>query len=147
MNKIEQLNFKTIEAELYGYHDTKRELELMEEEILEGTVYQEVAVQTGTTADTTANKAVKLLSSKAILEVRRRIGAIDKAMDILRSQRTEVKPEKEYKDKLRLLEMKYFERKFTDKGIMAELNIEKTTFYNWKKEIVSLVSLYLGWKI
>ena len=33
---IERANFKAIEAELYGYLDTKKEIELMEEEILEG---------------------------------------------------------------------------------------------------------------
>lgn len=133
---IEQANFKAIEAELYGYFDTKKELELMEEEILEGSSFQEVAVQCGN-GDTTANKAIKLSSSKELLEVRRRLNAIDKAMFILQRDET----------KLRMLQMKYFERKFTDIGIMQELHIGNNTFYRWRREIVKLVGSYLGWRV
>lgn len=134
---IEKANFRAIEAELYGYLDTKRELELMEEEILEGSPFQEVAVQSGTTGDTTANKAIKLASSKELLEVRRRINAIEKALFTLQQNET----------KLRLLQMKYFERKFTDQGIMMELHISDRTFYRWRREIVQLIGSYLGWRV
>jgi RinA family phage transcriptional activator len=135
--KIEQANFKAIEAELYGYFDTKRELELMEEEILEGSPFQEVAVQAGTTGDSTASKAIKLASSKELLEVRRRVNAIEKALLVLQQNET----------KLRLLQMKYFERKYTDQGIMMELHISNNTFYRWRREIVKLVGSYLGWRV
>ena len=134
---IERANFKAIEAELYGYLDTKKEIELMEEEILEGSPFQEVAVQSGTTGDTTANKAIKLASSKELLEVRRRINAIERALLILQQNET----------KLRLLQMKYFERKYTDQGIMMELCISDRTFYRWRKEIVQLIGSYLGWRV
>ncbi|MDW5300743.1 MAG: hypothetical protein SA378_11515 [Sedimentibacter sp.] len=137
MNKIEHSNFKLIEAELYGYNDTKKELELMEEEILEGSAFQEVCVQSGTTGDTTANKAIKMISSKAILECERRIKAIEKTLVILQQDET----------KLRMLQMKYFERKFTDTGIMNELHIGNNTFYRWRREIVKLVGSYLGWRV
>ena len=134
---IEKANFRAIEAELYGYLDTKREVELMEEEILEGSSFQEVAVQSGTTGDTTANKAIKLVSSKELLEVRRRINAIEKALTVLQQN--------EYK--LRLLQMKYFERTYTDQGIMMKLCISNNTFYRWRREIVKLVGSYLGWRV
>ena len=134
---IERANFKAIEAELYGYFDTKRELELMEEEILEGSPFQEVAIQAGTTGDTTANKAIKLVSSKELLEVRKRINAIEKVLVILQHD--------EYK--LRLLQMKYFERKFSDIGIQQELHISRETFYRWRREIIKLVGSYLGWRV
>jgi RinA family phage transcriptional activator len=133
---IEQANFKAIEAELYGYFDTKKDLELMEEEILESSPFQEVSVQSGI-GDTTANKAIKLISSKEILEVRRRINAIEKALFILQQN--------EYK--LRLLQMKYFERKFSDIGIQQELNISRETFYRWRRDIIKLVGSYLGWRV
>lgn len=134
---IEKSNFKLIEAELYGYEDTKRELELMEEEIIEGSPYQEVAVQSGTTGDSTASKAMKLTSSRELLEIRRRINAIDKAIDVLQQDGA----------KYKLLKMKYFERKYTDIGIMNELHIGNNTFYRWRREIVKLVGSYLGWRI
>lgn len=134
---IEQANFKAIEAELYGYLDTKKELELLEEEILEGTGFQEVVVQSGTTGDTTASKAIRLLSSRELLEIRKRINAIEKAMAILQEDTT----------KLRLLQMKYLERKYTDQGIMEKLHISNRTFYRWRNEIIQLISSYLGWKV
>ena len=134
---IERANFKAIEAELYGYLDTKKEIELMEEEILEGSPFQEVAVQSGTTGDSTASKAIKLVSSKELLEVRRRVNAIEKTLVILQQD--------EYK--LRLLQMKYFERKFSDIGIQQELHISRETFYRWRREIIKLVGSYLGWRV
>lgn len=137
-NKIEHSNFKMIEAELYCYQESKKELELMEEEILESTAYQEVAVQSGTTGDTTANKALKLVSSREILEVKRRLGAIEKAINILKCG-----DEK----KLKLLEMKYFERRYTDQGIANELFIDRATFYRWRNEIISLIATYLGCRV
>ena len=133
---IERANFKAIEAELYGYLDTKKEIELMEEEILEGSSFQEVAVQSGN-GDTTANKAIKLVSSKELLEVRRRVNAIERALFILQQNET----------KLDLLRMKYFERKYTDQGIMMELCISDRTFYRWRREIVQLIGSYLGWRV
>lgn len=135
-NRIEKANFRAIEAELYGYSDTKQELEHLEDEILEGSAFQEVAVQTGN-GDLTANKAIKLASSKELLEIRRRINAIDKALSILQQDTL----------KLRLLQMKYFERRYSDIGIMNELHISDRTFYRWRKEIIQLVGSYLGWRV
>lgn len=136
-NRIEKSNFKLIESELYCYNETKKELEQLEEEIIEGSAFQEVCVQSGTTGDTTANKAVKLISSKAIIECERRIKAIDKTLLILQQNET----------KLRLLQMKYFERRYTDIGIQNELHISDRTFYRWRKEIIKLVGNYLGWRV
>jgi len=136
-NRIEKSNFKLIESELYCYNETKKELEQLEEEILEGSTFQEVCVQSGTTGDTTANKAVKLISSKAIMECERRIKAIDKTLFILQQNET----------KLRMLQMKYFERRYTDTGIMNELHIGNNAFYRWRREIVKLVGEYLGWRV
>jgi len=136
-NRIEKANFKLIESELYCYNETKKELEQLEEEILEGSAFQEVCVQSGTTGDTTANKAVKLISSKAIIECERRIRAINKTLLILQQDET----------KMRMLQMKYFERKYTDVGIMNELHISNNTFYRWRREIVKLVGEYLGWRV
>lgn len=135
-SKIEKANFRMIEAELYGYHESKKELELMEEEILESTPDKEVAVQNGL-GDSTAVKAIKLASSRDLLEVRRRINAIEKTLFVLQQNET----------KLRLLQMKYFERRYTDQGIMAELHIGHNTFYRWRREIVALVGSYLGWRV
>ncbi len=127
-----------IEAELYCYHESKKDLRLMREEILEGTTYQEVAVQAGI-GNVTENKAIKLVSSASIRETERRINAIEKAIEVLQCSN---EPRK-----LKLLEMKYFERKYTDIGIMGELYIGRPTFYRWRREIIELIANFLGCKI
>jgi RinA family phage transcriptional activator len=137
MKQIERSNFKMIEAELYCYKESKRELNLIREQIIEGSSYQEVAVQSGTTGDTTGNKGIKLATSRELLEVEKRINAIDSSLEILKVDR----------DKLKLLEMKYFERRFTDIGIQNELCISARTFYRWRREIVQLVGSQLGWRV
>jgi hypothetical protein len=42
---IKRANFKMIEAELYCYEESKRQLELLREEIIESTPTQEVNVE------------------------------------------------------------------------------------------------------
>lgn len=138
-NRIEKSNFKTIESELYCYHESKKYLEELREEIIESSAAQEigVAVQSGTTGDTTGNKAVKLASSREILEVKRRLRAIEKVLGLLENNER----------KLKLVQMKYFERRYTDIGISMELDISERTFYNWRKEIIRLIAEQLGWKL
>lgn len=137
--RIEKSNFKTIEAELYCYHETKKYLEELREEILESSATQEigVAVQSGTTGDTTGNKAIKLASSREILEVDRRMRSIEKVLNLLKND----------EKKTRLVEMKYFERRYTDIGIALKLGISERTFYNWRREIIKLIGEQLGWKL
>ena len=138
-NRIEKSNFKTIESELYCYHESKKYLEELREEIIDSSTTQEIgaAIQSGSTGDTTGNKATKLAGSREILEVERRLRAIEKVLAIL---------EKDDK-KLRLVQMKYFERRYTDIGISMELGISERTFYNWRKEIIRLIGQQLGWKV
>lgn len=135
--KIEKANFKLIEAELYCYEETKKELEQLKDEIIQSSTYQEVAVQTGTTGDTTASKALKLVSSSVIMEMERRINVIEKVLDMFKDSPL----------KLELIKLKYFERRYTDIGIAQKLNISEKTFYRWKKEIIQFISMYLGYKI
>lgn len=138
MNR-ERANFKMIESELYCYHESKKELELMKEEILEGSQFQEVAVKSSAVGDTTANKAIRLVTSVSIRETERRVNAIEKAIEILQNGS---EPRK-----LRLLEMKYFERRYTDSGIAQELYIDRSTFYRWRKEIIQLIASFLGCRV
>jgi RinA family phage transcriptional activator len=136
---VQKANIKLIEAELRNYKETLKDIENMREEIIEGSTYQEVSVQTGTTGNSTYNKASRLLSSRGLIEAEKRVEAIEYTIGVLKSC-----PEPK---KLQLLKLKYFAREFTDYGIQIHLNIEKTTFYRWRKEILSIVADRLGWQI
>jgi RinA family phage transcriptional activator len=135
---LQKANEKLIEAEIRNYKQTKQDLADLREEIIEGTSYQEVAVQTSP-GNNTYNKACRLMTSRQILECERRVKAIEYAVEVLQA----CSEPKKYE----LMNMKYWEHEYTDYGIMQRLAIEKTTFYRWKKEILQLIAERLGWQI
>lgn len=135
---IEQQNFRLLESELYFYKDTKKELQLLEDDIANLSSSSDSSIRAGISKPTEA-KALRLMSSKELLEARRRIEAIEYMLDVLRCC--------EEPAKLRLIEMKYFERKYTDVGIWEALNISKKTYYRWKREAILLMANKLGFKV
>lgn len=135
---IKRANFKMIEAELYCYHESKKQLELLREEIIESTPQQEVSVKSGP-GDPTQTKAIKLVNNREIIEMERRLKAIDKAIEILKTNNESRKYE--------LLKMKYFERRYTDVGICMELGISERSFYRWRREIIELIANFLGCRV
>lgn len=135
--KIEKANFKLIEAELRSFKDSKAELEALRRDIIEGTQLQGERVQSSTISDTTSQKAMRLITSPEILEISKRINAIEDGLMIIAKDEL----------KLNLLKMKYFEHKYTDIGIMDELNISKSCFYNWRTDIIRIIANKLGWKV
>ena len=135
---IKRANFKMIEAELYCYHESKKQLELLREEIIESTPSQEISVKSSP-GDPTQTKAIKLVNNREIIEMERRLKAIDKAIEILKTNNESRKYE--------LLKMKYFERRYTDVGICMELGISERTFYRWRREVIELIANFLGCRV
>lgn len=135
---IKRANFKMIEAELYCYEESKRQLELLREEIIESTPSHEISVKTSP-GDPTQTKVIKLVNNREIIEMERRLKAIDKAIEVLK---TSNEPRK-----YQLLHMKYFERRYTDVGICMELGISERTFYRWRREIIELIANFLGCRV
>lgn len=137
-SRIEKMNFKMIEIELYNYHETLKEIQGERLEILEASPSVEVSSKMAI-GKPTESKAVKLLSSKALMEAERRINAISAVLNQLECM-GEV-------DKIKLIKLKYFDRKHTDMGVWSELNIGQATFYRWRKELIELIALKLGWRV
>ena len=135
---IERQNFRLIESELYEYTQTKREMELIQFDIIElGSGSGEG--RTSAISKPTESKATKLMTSKELLEVRKRINAIEYMLSVLSNSSEPAK--------LQLVRMKYFERRYTDMGIWEQLSISKATFYRWRAEAVGIVAQRLGYKI
>ena len=132
-----QANFKTIEAELRYYSKLKRELAEAREDIIESTAYADVPAHTGP-GNTVLAKVLRLRTSAALLETERRIEAIEYALAITK---------KHDGARIRLVEMKYFDNKLTDAGIMQQLCIGRDTFYRWRRDFVKLVAERLGWEV
>lgn len=136
---IRRANFKMIELELYNYHESLQELEVMKNDIIESTASGEgLRVQNGVT-DVTCRKADALMSSVAIRETERRVKAIEHAVNLL-----ECHPDK---DRIKLLKLKYFDKHLTDYGIQQEIGISERTYRNWRREIIQLVADRLGYRI
>jgi len=134
----QQQNFRLIESELYFYKDTLKSLRDMESAIIDASGHSETGIRSGI-SNPTGQKAEKLLTSLEYLETKRRIDAIEYAIDIIQRCHDGCK--------IQLIEMKYFDRKYTDEGIMGELNVSRPTFFRWKREFIELIANKLGFVI
>ncbi len=128
--QINKSIFRYIEHELYSYEQTKKDLALYREQILEGTVYPEVSVQSGI-SDTTQAKAVKLTSSAFVIQSERVIQAIEKSLDILGDRHKE------------LFKLKY-QLGVSWPNITMDMGISDRTYYRLRRELVCMVGQQMG---
>ena len=128
--QINKSIFRYIEHELYNYEQTKKDLALYREQILEGTAKPEVSVQSSP-GDVTANKAVKLTSSAFVIQAERNITAIDRTLAILGDKHTEL-----FKLRYRL--------GITWPNITLDMGISDRTYYRLRRELVVTVGQQMG---
>ncbi len=128
--RINKSIFRYIEHELFNYEQTKKDLQLYREQVLEGTVSPEVSVQSSP-GDVTANKAVKLTSSAFVIQAERIISAIDKSLAILGGRHQE------------LFKLKY-QLGVTWPNITIDMGISDRTYYRLRRELVVTVGQQLG---
>ncbi len=139
--RIRQANLRLIEVEIRNYPQTVRDLREMEEAIaLPGVVGDPTErVFTVGPGDPTSARAIKLMSSAFIAEIRRRVAAIEHMVRVL-----EASPEKA---RYELVKLAYWDGRYTVKGICDKLNISERTYYYWRREALRLVAEKLGWEI
>ena len=128
--RIDDRVFKYIEYELYNYEQTKRDLALYREQVLEGTPKPEVSVQSGL-SDPTASKAIKLATSAFIMHAEQIINAVDKSLEMLGERHK------------KLFKLKYINC-MPWQEIIYEMNISDGTYYRLRWEIVAAVGQKLG---
>lgn len=133
---VKNTNFATIEAELYNYFNTMAEIKQIEENIIEGSPFQEVCIQSSL-GDPTANKALRVMSCLELIELKKRVNAIQKAMSVIQ----------QHEGKMKYMRMKYFDRNLSDKQIYKEIPVSGSTGRRWRREIVELIAGYLGWRV
>lgn len=126
-----------IEAELYAFHDNIREVALRKEEILEGSPAPPDGMPRGSgTSNPTESKAMRLMTSRAVLCVERRLDVIKKVLDRYQNDL----------DMKKFIELNYFKRELTPIGIMRELHISKRTFYRRRRELLEHLAFEMGLK-
>ncbi len=128
--RINKSIFRYIEHELYNYNQTKKDLALYREQIIDGTPLSEVSVQTGP-GDVTANKAIKLTSSAFVVQAERNISAIDRSLELLGGRHKE------------LFKLKY-QMGVSWPNITIDMGISDRTYYRIRRELVVVVGQQLG---
>ena len=132
-NKYKLENYKKnyIMQELYNYQGNKKLLKELEEDILHSTSTNDGQPRGNTTSDTTAQKATKLITSKAILTVTKKINNIENALNKLTEE------EKEIFDII-------FNKRCSQAKAEIKYNISPDTYYNTRRKIVYLTAMEYG---
>ena len=131
--RIDKKVYKYIDYELLHYEDNKKRLDEIREEILEASPLPPDGQPHGQggNSNPTEQKAVKLISSVALMKIEKTIGAIDKVYDRL---------ENDHK--------KFFDWNYKkNAGIVRtcqEVGIAERTYYNMRDKIVYNVGMELG---
>lgn len=137
---IRNASLRLIEAEIRNYHQTLKGLRELEESIaLPGQGEFGNGTRSTEPGDPTPARAYKMMTSAQLLEIRRRVDAIEYMLRVVQAS-----PEPGRYDLIRLA---YWDGRYTVMGICDKLNIGKTTYYRWRREALQLVAERLGWEI
>ena len=127
--------FRHIEAEIYGYHETLKELQKRREELLSKPTEELVGGRPNTPGDPTGSVAARLADDRRLMELERIAYAVETVYNQL---------DDEYKE---LVRIRYWTKPqtLTWEGIALHLNVHKRTAMRWRKEIVIAIGEKLGW--
>lgn len=136
--KLRRGTFKHIEAELYAYQDTIKEIARLRDEILHASPEpNRVGGGRGNLpSDTTAQTATRLATDKRLTSLNEVAEAIKAVYDALPP------------DRQKLVHLKYWTRpqRLTWDGIAMELHVSRITAIRWRDEIVQAIAIRLGWR-
>jgi len=137
--KLRRGTFQHVESELYAYHDTKKEIVRLKNEILHASPNYDENVGGGRSnlpGDPTGRTAVLLVTHRRIEQLERIVEAIESVVERL--------PE----HKKQLVRLRYWDkpRMLTWDGIAMRLDVSRRTAMNWRDEIVYSIAEKLGWR-
>ena len=136
--KLDKGVFRHVEAELYRYHDTRREIVRIRNDILFGKTPPDENVGGGRSnlpGDPTGRAGTILASHRKLEQMERVVDAIETVYWLLPDE------------KKRLVEMRYWSpnQRYTWDGIAMTLHISKMTALRWRDEIVEAIAYEIGW--
>ena len=136
--KISRGAFRHIEAELYAYQDTIKEISRLRDEILHASPEPNRVGggKSNLPSDRTGETATRLATDKRLAMLMEVAEAIKAVYDGLTP------------DKQKLIRLKYWTRPqtLTWDGIAIELHVSRITAIRWRDEIVHAIALRLGWR-
>lgn len=138
MNKLRKPVFKLVEAELYQYRETKKEIERVRQQIMYGSPQDE---NTGggrgnLPTDPTGSVATALVINKRLQNMESVVHAIETVYE---------KSDEHHK---RLIELKYWTnpQTLTWEGIAQKLYVGRMTAFRWRNEIIYSIAELMGWR-
>ncbi len=131
-------NFRVVEAELYAYKDSLKELIDWKNGIYDRGGKSDLPIRAKGHGDQTLSKVCSIMMDKHFMEQERRIKAIQKTMELLKENHPEM---------LKLLELLYFIEGNTTVSVSRKLNISEATLYRWRKALIKLIADELGFMI
>jgi len=120
-----------VEAELYAYPWRKQEIERLRNDILNATP-ERAAARSEEVGNPTLLRAMRLLTSKRLERLTNNFEAITKVHQSLDDLRK------------RLIEMKYWQREYTDYGIYQRLHVSRRTYFYWRDQILRAIAAEMG---
>lgn len=137
--KLTRGTMQHVESELQAYHETKKEIIRLKNEILYDTPSYHDNIggsRSNQPSDPTASKAVLIVSHRKIEQLERIVEAIETIYERL--------PE----EKQKLIRLKYWSksRHLTWDGIAMEVGVHRATALRWRDEFVKAVADRIGWR-
>ncbi len=136
--KIKKGTFQHIESELYAYHETRKEIVRLKNDILYAShpVDANGGGRSNLPGDPTARTATLLTTHRELESLERIVGAIDSVYESLPDE------------KKRLIQLKYWSKPQTRTwdGIALEMSTHRVTLIRWRNDIVRSIAAKLGWR-
>jgi len=136
--KLKNGTFKHIESELYAYHETKKEIIRLKNDILHASRPPDLSGggRSNWPGDPTGETATLLATHRRIEQLERIVEAIEAVYEALPREKQE------------LVRLKYWTKPqtLTWEGIALKLHVSRATALRWRDEIVYAVAERLGWR-
>lgn len=136
--KIRRGAFQHVEAELYVYHDTLKEIARLRDEILHASPEpnRTGGGRSNTPSDSTGLAATRLATNK-------RLNTLTEVAEAIKGVYDSLTP-----DKQKLVRLRYWTKPqlLTWDGVAMELHVSRRQAMRWRDEIVLAIALRLGWR-
>jgi RinA family phage transcriptional activator len=135
MDKLRKSTFRHIESELYCYHETKKEIERIRNDIMFAGKVQQEGGRSGI-SNPTAAVATRLVTDKRLQKLEEVTDAIDSVVDMLDEQR------------LKMVRLRYWTKPqlLTWEGVAQQIPTHRATAIRWRDEVVHAIAERIGWR-
>lgn len=135
--KLKPATFKHIEAELYAYHETRKEIQRIREEIINGSALDEnIGGSRGNEPGRPTERiATRLVTDRRLRNLEEVVEAIDSVYNSL--------PENHQK----MVRLKYWSSRHLSWGRIAEeCHVHPNTMTRMRRDVIYMIAEKLGWR-